>query len=267
TLNGQVAQFRAGEISSVIISPGGGRNAIALEASASGLPVTINVAGDDTISGINPTVKINQTGGTLTISTHTTITSLTVTGGTLIVSSDVSVESLTFSGGTITGSEIMFLAGNSTWSGGTFSGSGVTTVGFGTTLTLSGIATKTLDQRRLMNNGTIAWTAGDVTATNGATLNNTATGLFDAQTNSRLTGNGTFVNAGTLRKSTLTGTTTVQLTFTNTGSVEARTGTLDLAGAFTNFASATLTGGTYLVVQATLRFVNPGLWTNAATIV
>src|SRR5207248_64272 len=65
-----------------------------------------------------------------------------------------------------------------------------------------------------------------------------------------------FTNAGTFVEQGGTGTTTVGgVPFTNTGTVDVRTGTLQISSGanFTNFASNTLTGGTYRVLaNATL---------------
>src|SRR5262249_39894478 len=71
---------------------------------------------------------------------------------------------------------------------------------------------------------------------------------------------------GTLRKSAGTLVSFTDFNVTNNGTLDVRTGTLDLTGAFTNFAGTTLTGGTYLVTS-TLRFVGANVVTTAATIV
>jgi hypothetical protein len=55
--------------------------------------------------------------------------------------------------------------------------------------------------------------------------------------------------------------------FTNTGTVQVASGTLSLTGAFSNFASSTLTGGTYSLIAATFQFPGAAIVTNAATIV
>src|SRR5262249_23089515 len=48
--------------------------------------------------------------------------------------------------------------------------------------------------------------------------------------------------------------------------IEVQTGTLSLAGGFSNFAGSTLTGGTYLL-DSKLQFTNANIITNAAAIV
>jgi len=86
-------------------------------------------------------------------------------------------------------------------------------------------------------------------------------------------GTNTFTNAGTFRQTVTTSTTTfgavpgyTPVAFSNSGTVDIQTGTVDLAGAFSNFSGSILTGGTYLVT-GTLQFNNANIATNAATVV
>jgi hypothetical protein len=173
--------------------------------------------------------------------------------------------------GTLAGTGTLTVAGRLAWSGGTMSGSGLTVANGG--LALSGPANKVLSQRTITNTATATWTdTGNFVLGGGATFINQAGATFDIQNNAVLGyGAGTaprFNNAGTFRKSAGTGTTTLggSVVFTNTGTVEVRTGTLFLQGVFTNFADRTLTNGTY-VVSGILKFASAELATNAATIV
>src|SRR5262249_50293593 len=56
------------------------------------------------------------------------------------------------------------------------------------------------------------------------------------------------------------------VTFSNTGTVEVRTGTLFVQGPFTNFADTVLTGGTYQI-SGILKFASADIVTNAANLV
>src|SRR5262249_1161861 len=78
----------------------------------------------------------------------------------------------------------------------------------------------------------------------------------------------TFDNQGSVRKFAGTGTTTLGLTFTNGGTLDVQTGTINLDTGLTNFAPAsnTLTGGAYLL-RGALRFTGANVVTNKATIV
>src|SRR5262249_50989467 len=70
---------------------------------------------------------------------------------------------------------------------------------------------------------------------------------------------GVFINAGMFRKSAGGGTTTVPLTFTNTGTLEVDSGTVALTGNFTNdpAGGSILAGGTYLL-RGTLQLSQAG---------
>jgi hypothetical protein len=98
------------------------------------------------------------------------------------------------------------------------------------------------------NSGTVNWLADYVYLNNNGT---TATGefwnqagaLFDIQCNqsvSLYSSFGNFHNAGLVRKSAGTGTTTVSVLFTNTGTVEGQTGTLSFTGGYSSTSSANL---------------------------
>jgi hypothetical protein len=128
--------------------------------------------------------------------------------------------------------------------------------------------------RTLENFGTVNWSGTErIRFGMGASIENKQFALFDLQSDARLAndlGNpvGIFNNAGTLRKSGGSGTSNVETTMTNTGTVHVQIGTVNLTVDFTNFDSnsATLTGGTYIVTD-TLQFDDANVDTNAATIV
>jgi autotransporter-associated beta strand protein len=172
--------------------------------------------------------------------------------------------------GTLTGAGNLTVNGLLTWSGGTMSGSGKTAARGG--LAISGDANKVLDGRTVDNFGAGTWTGiGNVIFNNGARFNNLIGATLDAQSDATLQlGTGaapSFLNAGTFSKSNTQGLPTiVAIPFNNTGTVRVSAGTLNLSGAFTNFANNTLTGGTY-IVAGTLQFTNANIVTNAATIV
>jgi hypothetical protein len=101
------------------------------------------------------------------------------------------------------------------------------------------------------NGGTINWSGtGNLQLYNhpsipgyNGQINNLAGGLFNIQNDQSLSygyGYEFFNNAGTVRKSAGTGTTTVSVTFNNTGTVEADTGTINLPVAYSNSPSANL---------------------------
>ena len=116
--------------------------------------------------------------------------------------------------------------------------------------------------RVLENQGTVTWSAGtlDLNATGAAgvgQIENALGGVFEATGNNDISspakavggdGDGaSFTNAGTFRKSTGTGTTSLNVAFNNTGTVDVQTGTLSLNADVAQHAGNVLTGGTWKV--------------------
>jgi hypothetical protein len=121
----------------------------------------------------------------------------------------------------------------------------------------------------LMNNKSILQTStgnGTLWLSNNATLNNTNKGTYNLQGDGAIaqSGGGTFLNAGTLVKSKGTGTSTFSpSTLSNTGTVVAASGTVDISATVTQVSGSTLTAGTWTVngsptVHATLEISSAG---------
>ncbi len=144
------------------------------------------------------------------------------------------------------------------WTGGALSGPGILTNS--STLNLGGASSKTLSDLTLTNAGNVLWSgAGAINLNNGAVVNNLASGIFEAQDNASIAWGGagaapTFNNAGLVRKSGGTGTTTFgsNLTFSG-GNVEVLTGTLSLAG-----NNTTTTGGNFTVASGAVLDLTGG---------
>jgi hypothetical protein len=136
-----------------------------------------------------------------------------------------------------------------------------------------------INTRTVENNGTVTWTGnGTVSLLNGAVWSNNAGALFGAEGNGTLLG-GQFNNAGTVRKSGGTGTTNLNITLNNSGTVEALAGTLRIgggsgtgssSGTFRAGSGGTISfeGGTHTLITGasgvgpgTLRVGNSGLLT------
>lgn len=150
------------------------------------------------------------------------------------------------------------------------SGNGTTQIANGVSANISGTSTKILDSRVLQNLGTVVWSdSGNLEARNGATINNQSGGVFDIRNDAVIdltAGSATINNAGTWKKSAVTGVSTIEAVFNNTGTLEVQTGTVYLSGGFPNFASSTLTGGSYLV-SGTLKFTGANIVTCNATVI
>jgi hypothetical protein len=105
-------------------------------------------------------------------------------------------------------------------------------------------------QRTLENGGTALWTgAGTMLMLNGI-VTNRAGALFDVRTDTRFFyagGSSRFDNAGTFRKSANSGTTRVEVSFANYGTVDIRGGILLATGSYTSTSNSLLNfalGGT-----------------------
>jgi hypothetical protein len=140
-----------------------------------------------------------------------------------------------------------------------------------------------LNGRTLDNAGTATWTGSeDVSGSNGGVFNNLRGATVDLQGDGRFfigLSQSSFVNAGILRKSAGSGSTTINNVFINTGTVEADTGTLSLAGGGTGSGTFTAAAGGTLEVAGpyvldigsavtgagTIRFSGNGAVTVAAT--
>ncbi|MBI2206185.1 MAG: hypothetical protein HYU41_20320 [Candidatus Rokubacteria bacterium] len=224
---------------------------------------TISAGGGGSSSGtlaLNSGTTVNLTGGTHSLATATAITGAglyRVNGGTLSVSGSVYGNKLSLASGAIDGTGTLYVTDSLAWSGGSMQGtSGGTTVLSGSSLTITGAGAKTL-QRQIANLGTATWgtDAGNLSAGgSGGTLfviDNKAGALFHVQNDSTITGDGgsneTVRNAGTLRKTTATGTTTIAtgVTFTNLsgGTVDIQSGRLALTGGGTSNGAFTLASG------------------------
>ena len=165
-----------------------------------------------------------------------------------------------FNSGTITLTAPVTVSGQFNWSGGTLVGKPLT-VTTGGVMTLTNSASKAL-QVTLTNAGTINFTgSGDLTIYNNNGVNysgaiyNLAGGLFDFQVDRNINcacyNYEVINNAGLLRKSAATGTSSINVVVTNTGTVTALQGTL-------NFNGGGSLGGIYNASVATIINFNSG---------
>ncbi len=164
------------------------------------------------------------------------------------------------------------------WTGGVFFASlgNVTNLG---TINLAGSNDKALTDGTLYNEGTIIQTGSgnldlQTKQVSFTTLENDAGASYLIESDSGIDSLDDLlavVNAGTIRKTAGSGTSTLTIDglLTNTGTIEADSGTLDLEPAsFAQLSSGGLTGGTWNVLDgATLEFPDgTSITSNAATI-
>jgi uncharacterized repeat protein (TIGR01451 family) len=170
---------------------------------------------------------------------------LEIQGGTLMVSNNVTVPVLLLESGVIDGPATLTLGTVATWGGGTMQGSGVTEVASGTTLNMQGLI-KILNARTLrpLAGSGVIWTLGTLSMTGGGNIDNT--GVFSVTFDGTINNSGTagpFVNnnGGTLRKSTTTGSLTLNgVSLTNSGIVDIDLGKIDVSGTYLQTAAGSL---------------------------
>jgi hypothetical protein len=168
-----------------------------------------------------------------------------VSGATVFDNTSLSVSNLDLAAGTLDGTGILTIAGTMNWTGGTMAGTGRTLVVPGAALNLPGSTTVFLS-RTIENAGTFLWTG--VGNLGMGVITNRPGALFDVRSSAAFSffaPNPRFDNAGTFRKSTSTGTTTMNPNFTNYyGTVEIQAGTLLCNGSFANSGAVNLSAGT-----------------------
>jgi hypothetical protein len=221
-------------------------------------------ASDDAVIDVG---GVTVTHGSSTDTIHSLLCNepLLISGGSLTLNADSTLNStLTMSNGTLAAQGALNLNDLFTWSGGTLNGTGHVEANAG--LLISGSNDKLLTGSQTLDNaGSAAWTGtGFFQILGDGVFNNPQGATFDDQTNaspsrigspSIFTLAGTFNNAGRFVKSAGTGVTyATQLTINNSGTIEAMSGTLDLAGAHDAARRSISTGAFLTDPGAALEF-------------
>ncbi|MGE0860758.1 MAG: hypothetical protein AB7P42_16725, partial [Gammaproteobacteria bacterium] len=191
------------------------------------LPGTVD---DVTLDVGGTTVRtVTHRSGTTTINSLTSQENISLTGGTLSIAAASSLAGLfSQSGGLLSGTGTLTVSGAASLGGGAMSGAG-TTVLQGTSTLNAGAGTFILDAGRILRNeGTLTWSGGTLALNStfgpgAGDIENAAGAVFEATGNNILqasnVGGGdigtdaSFSNAGTFRKTTGTGTTTIGVAF------------------------------------------------------
>ena len=236
---------------------------------------TPTAADDVVIPNLAATPSITSA-GTVSIRSVLSAETINISANFTVTAASQFNAGISLSGGTLTANGAVTLSGSSTWSDGTIAGlGGVTNSG---TLTLSGAAAKTLAATgRIINAGTIvhggagdldlaadgASTAAAITMQVGSVYEFTGDGDIDWQSGSSPVPIVTI--AGTLRKTTATGVSTVEADMRiEGGTIDVQSGEIELyrpggsvakstGGTFTLSATAflDLTGGSTQVFEGT----------------
>ena len=181
-------------------------------------------------------------------------TAILNTNVTITLSGNASVFTFTQSAGTLTGAGTLTASNDFGWSGGTQSGTGTTKIPVGAMWNLTSNAPNmVLDGRTVNLDGTANFTgSASALLNNGATINNAGTFLF--ANDNKLGSNGgasTFNNlvGSVFRKVSGTAVTEIgsqvngDVAFTNAGTVEVQSGTLQFSDTFTQSAGITIFSG------------------------
>jgi hypothetical protein len=220
----------------------------------------VNFSGSSTNLG-TLNIPANGTANFNAATNLTGIGTLTITGGgTANFSSSnslVPVTSISVNLGTITGNNGITVSGASTFNGATLSGAG--------TFTANGLATfgpgaNTIDTRTFVANGGATLTGSALlTLANGAVFNNAATSLLDVQSTGGFGPGagalGTLVSAGTIQRSSSTGSAFLDVGLNLSGPINVNTGTLNIDGTGTVTSAITVASGATLGLGAN---VGPG---------
>lgn len=172
---------------------------------------------------------------------------------------------LTMSKGEWTANGPVAIDGTFNWKRGALLGSSTFTVNGD--LIISGNRNKYLDSTTLTNNSNIIWGGtGPFILSNNAVLENTVSGVFDIQENALMetdTSGGTFTNAGVVTKSAGVDTTIFDLTFINSGTINANTGILQFSRESSSASGAiNINTGSILEFAAGIHTLEPGVALN-----
>ncbi len=159
---------------------------------------------------------------------------------------EVDVETSTLSGGAIKGAGIFNVTGSMNWAAGSMQDEGTTRIREGASLTLTGNAQKACFGRTLLQEGSATWTGGNISLRNGSQWRNV--GIFGAQSSGNILYGGgavgSFLNEGTFRKTSAGNMSISTVSFTNSGTVDVRSGTLILTGGGRGLGTFNLAEGT-----------------------
>lgn len=217
--------------------------------------------GSGTSSGLiieGGTVEINSP--TVTMPYQTAVG----TGTTLTINSSLTINVLNLTG-TLNNNHALDVVSGMNWSGGGFTGSGYTTVASTATCTLSPLSGGTINHQPLVLDGTCNWSNYSITLSGGAWITNN--GTFNATATTTMTGGETevFTNNGSFVKNTASTTTTMNIPFTNNGTVDIVAGSLVFQqgmengeDAVINLGGGTLDPGEELILESGDSLVGSG---------
>jgi len=190
-----------------------------------------------------------HSGGTLKATGAVAVTNLAQSGGTLAGNGKITASTFALAGGSVDGTAggELTVTDQFDWTSGSMTGGGKTTLGPGVTATIDAATSDGRDftGREIVNQGTFNWNAANLRSGNGGKFTNAAGATFNDRNGAgyavQNTSTGTFVftNDGTYTRAAA-GTTAIDATFDNNGSVDLQQGALELRGGGTMSAHGTM---------------------------
>ena len=239
---------------SLVIGAGGSFSSASNFSAASGAKIgftsgTFSIPSGATFSGAGG-LLVN--GATITYGGGFSATGLVeIDSGGIDFNTATTLGSLLVAGGTLGGSAAVVVNGQTTWTSGTLTGAGSTeakaglALGYSSGTSLAQLALA--GGRSLINDAAASGAASgygfSLSVSGGSKITNKSGSTFTFTSNSSIVNlgvgslGGTFINQGTLGTNGGAGTTSIGIPITNTGAINALTGTLNIAGGGT-FSSA-----------------------------
>jgi uncharacterized repeat protein (TIGR01451 family) len=252
---------------------GAGTYDMTLTSSITGTEVEFQFSDFTSAGTYNVTSATRFVGGDAAFVPASTITSvgstLEMAFGTASFSSGdtITVTNLDFTGGTLTGSDNVVVTGPFDWNAGAMTGAGTTTAQGGMTIDTNGVSLG-----RTLINGTgstaVMSGTGGIFFQAGGSIVNQVGATFEIQNDAFFSdpGTSTILNAGTWLRTTSNGTFETNIPMVNTGTVEVRTGVLDV-GAYSQTAGSTfLNGGNIAVDSDDVMTISGGVLRGSGTI-
>ncbi|MGA2749679.1 MAG: Ig-like domain-containing protein [Verrucomicrobiota bacterium] len=220
------------------LAGGGDLNGSFIAAAPGGIFLVRGAFNYDTNADFEGSGISSFSGDTLTLSNNVSPNLLLAGGGLYLgpaFQNGGAISNLTLSGTTLFGTNTV--TGLLNWASGGYLGGGQLTIARKGVLEFSGPQEKILTNSLLINNGTVNWTGGHISAIDSIITNNRQWNIVSDDSWAGIST--TFVNNGTLEKYDSTNATVIDVqNFSNNGVVDAETGTLTIQ------ADGTL-GGTF----------------------
>jgi len=190
--------------------------------------------------------------------------------GTIIVNADAATPATAtnylFTAGTMNGSGTLNVVGGMEWQSGSIQLAKVQlAAGSNSSKTTTGVSD--VNNGVLTNNGNFTWAQGNIILGNFGIFNNSVTGVITATGDDAMTANCctvAFNNAGIFTKSISTGTTSIGVDGSNSGTINVNSGIISSSGSFANSGTINVASGKTFLVNGGAFSLNNGSISNGA---